>query len=573
MNNKVVAIIPAAGRGQRMLSMTDNCPKSMLPVGNKPLISYHLDKLIEENINDVYIVVGYKKEVLINYVSKLYDDKLNIHFIEQKELLGLAHAIKLTVDEIPKDTYNGLLIMLGDNIIQDNNVFSTVKANISFVAYKEVSDYSRWCLLNMNKDNIITGFLDKPDVEPDEKNAVIGIYYYNEIEAFRKALNDVIEDDIKIKNEYQLSSAMQLYIDKYKKELKGLKCDNWYDFGEIETYNESRKYFNLARCFNNIKYNEDSIIKTSTNYNKIQKEILWYLSLPLELQKYTPRLLSYSLIDDDVSYELEYINGTSLQELFIYNYLSCEDWNKIFDLIDKCINDFKSSSNAHNSNIYDFLNNSIEKRVNMINTTGNPILQELINKYNNHIYINGKAYFSVLYLKKYIESKLESFKDDTSSYSQIIHGDMVFSNIIYNIGNNKIKLIDPRGDFNGDIVYGDLRYDLAKLCQCVIGKYDYIVNDLTTLEFSKDVHHKTYNINYSIFNFNKYCDITPTLEKLFDKYNCKLSDILFITAIQFLTMIPLHSENINHQIMMFAKFIELLNEAYKLDGHKFDLSN
>ena len=199
MNNKVVAIIPAAGRGQRMLSMTDNCPKSMLPVGNKPLISYHLDKLIEENINDVYIVVGYKKEVLINYVSKLYDDKLNIHFIEQKELLGLAHAIKLTVDEIPKDAYNGLLIMLGDNIIQDNNVFSTVKANISFVAYKEVSDYSRWCLLNMNKDNIITGFLDKPDVEPDEKNAVIGIYYYNEIEAFRKALNDVIEDDIKIK--------------------------------------------------------------------------------------------------------------------------------------------------------------------------------------------------------------------------------------------------------------------------------------------------------------------------------------------------------------------------------------
>ena len=565
MNNKVVAIIPAAGRGQRMLSMTDNCPKSMLPVGNKPLISYHLDKLIEENITDVYIVVGYKKEVLINYVSKLYDDKLNIHFIEQKELLGLAHAIKLTVDEIPKNTYNGLLIMLGDNIIQDNNIFTTIKANISFVAYKEVPDYSRWCLLNMDKNNIITGFLDKPDVEPDEKNAVIGIYYYNEIEAFRKALNDVIEDNIRIKNEYQLSSVMQLYIDKYKKELKGLKCNEWYDFGEIETYNESRKHFNLSRCFNSIYYNEDSIIKKSTNYNKIQKEILWFLSLPLELQKYTPRLLSYSLIDDDVSYELEYINGTSLQELFIYNYLSCEDWNKIFDLLDKCIDDFKNVSSLHRSSLYEFLKNNIDKRLHMIKNECNPILEELVNKYNIDIHINGKSYFSILYLQSYIDKKLESFKTDDTTYSQIIHGDMVFSNIIYNIGNNKIKLIDPRGDFNGDIVYGDLRYDFAKLCQCVMGKYDYIVNDLTTLEFTKDVKNKIYNINYSIFNFNKHCDITSILLKLFEKYNCKLSDILFITAIQFLTMIPLHRENLNHQIMMFAKFIELLNEAYKLD--------
>lgn len=560
MNNKV-AIIPAAGRGQRMLSMTDNCPKSMLPVGNKPLISYHLEKLIKEKINDVYIVVGYKKEVLINYVSMMYGDKLNIIFVEQNELLGLAHAIKLAVDKIPKNKYSGLLVMLGDIIVTDENIFSTIKSNISFVAYKEVSDYSRWCLLNLDKNNNILNFIDKPDTEPDEKNAVIGVYYFNNINDFIFALDDVILNNIRIKNEFQLSSVMELYINKYNNVLKGVNCDLWFDFGEIETYNESKKYFNIARNFNSIKYQNDSIIKHSKNYNKLQREILWFLSLPLELQKYIPKLLSYSLIDNDVFYELEYINGTSLQELFIYNYLSYEDWTKILKLIDTAITDFKKASKTHKSNLYKFLNTNYNNRLDMIRKSGNGVIIELIDDCRDKIVINDKTYLSFNSLKSYISDKLNKLSLDDEKYSQIIHGDMVFSNIIYNIGNNQIKLIDPRGNFNEDIVYGDIRYDLAKICQCIIGKYDYIVNDLVKLSYVISSDNKPNVINYSIYNFNEHCDIAILFDKLIEKHNCKLSDVLFITALQFLTMIPLHSESMTHQIMMFSKFIELMNES------------
>ena len=92
---KVLTIIPAAGRGARMLSLTDNCPKAMVPVAGKPLISYLLDQIIKTDQKDVCIIVGYKKKVLINYVTMMYSGKLNITFIEQADQKGLNHAIRI----------------------------------------------------------------------------------------------------------------------------------------------------------------------------------------------------------------------------------------------------------------------------------------------------------------------------------------------------------------------------------------------------------------------------------------------------------------------------------------------
>ena len=572
MFNKIAAIIPAAGRGQRMLSMTDKSPKSMFPVANKPLISYHLDDLYSNGITDVYIIVGYKKEVLINYVNMMYSDKLNITFVVQTELLGLAHAINLAMNEIINKDYTGVYIALGDNLIRNNNVYTLAKeSKNSFILYKPVSDYSRWCLVNVDKYNNIINFMDKPEYEPKDKNAVIGIYYFNEIKDFKKALDDVIGLNIKIKGEYQLSSVMEYYINKYEHPIKAIesKENEWFDFGELETYNESKKLFNSSRCFNNIVYNSDNTItKKSSNYNKLQKEIIWFLSLPKSLQKYIPKLIEYSLVDDNVYYTLEYVNGTPLQELFIYNYLNNEDWSKIFELINKLIKDMKNVSKPHSNDLFKFLYNNYHNRLLRIHDESSKLLQELIDNECDFITINNISYLTFNMLKEYINDKLNYFKDDTK-YSQIIHGDLVFSNMIYDIGSNNLKLIDPRGDFNGDIIYGDIRYDIAKIAQCVFGKYDYIVNDLTKIpNISYNNEDGTYSIKYDIYNIDDSTFIDNIFTEFLEKNNFNKSEILFITAMQFLTMIPLHSENEHHQIMMFIKFIELMNAAKKLDEIK-----
>ena len=122
MYREKVAIIPCAGRGSRMLALTDDMPKVMLPLHNKPLISWHLDKLIEEGIQNVCLVVGYKKEKLIEYVDRFYKNKINIIYSEQRELLGLAQAVQIGIREIKKNIEIEnleLLIILGDTIVKD----------------------------------------------------------------------------------------------------------------------------------------------------------------------------------------------------------------------------------------------------------------------------------------------------------------------------------------------------------------------------------------------------------------------------------------------------------------------
>ena len=77
------------------------------------------------------------------YEYKFYSKKMNITYVEQTELKGLAHAIKLGIDGI-NNKFNlknhQLLIILGDTIIEDN-LQSLLKPNYSFVGFKKVDDY------------------------------------------------------------------------------------------------------------------------------------------------------------------------------------------------------------------------------------------------------------------------------------------------------------------------------------------------------------------------------------------------------------------------------------------------
>lgn len=533
---KILSIIPAAGRGSRMLSLTDNCAKSMIPVAGRPLIAYLLDQLISAKLKDVVIIVGYQKDTIINYVDTFYKDKLNITYVEQKELLGLGHAIYEVTQQVNISIYDGVFIMLGDAIFNTNKIFNFSK---SYVACEEMIDFSRWCIA-VEKDGKLVKMLDKPKVKPDKNLALVGAYYFDDSSLFIKSVTDAINSGITIKNEYQLSTAIDNYKASKDIYIIDINEDEWFDFGELDTYNTNRKKFNQSRFFNNISYENDTITKRSdTNNHKIQDETCWYLALPSSLSKYHPNLVDYNLDDTSAYYTIDYCTGNTLQEIWLYNNLSEEQWLKIIHQIQVLIDDFKSCSNKHTIDFGKFIKSQIEKRVDLESFFDN--------KYST---INRKKY-NLESLKTFFEKYLDDFiKDNNDSIAQICHGDLVFSNIIYNSANNSLKLIDPRGNFCDNIIYGDIRYDIAKLSQCVIGNYDYIVNGLYTLD----------GTNYTLYSSTS----NELKQKLFDVvttgYN--KNDILFLVIVQFMTMIPLHKENENNQMLMHYRAIELLNDLY-----------
>ena len=162
--------------------------------------------------------------------------------------------------------------------------------------------------------------------------------------------------------------------------------------------------------------------------------------------------------------------------------------------------------------------------------------------------INGENVGSI----RDIITELDKYIDkDSYKYNSIMHGDLCFSNILYDSRSNHIKLIDPRGvDNNKNIsIYGDWRYDVAKLAHSVIGKYDFIIanrfkykeNSSTDIEFDIE-----YDNLYKVEELDNYFD------KFFD---FKVYYPIMINL--FLSMIPLHSDNNLRQKAMLANALKL----------------
>ena len=173
--------------------------------------------------------------------------------------------------------------------------------------------------------------------------------------------------------------------------------------------------------------------------------------------------------------------------------------------------------------------------------------------FDNPILINGIKYNS---LNNIINKCVSLIKKKLLNIDSlcIIHGDLCFANMLIDDNYSHIKLIDPRGKFGSFDIYGDQRYELAKLYHSVDGKYDLIIKDMFVLE------NNNYEFKYKMIEKKRDYDVFELMKEEFtDVIGNHNDEIEIIESLLFLSMIPLHSENLSHQYMMLIKGIEILS--------------
>ena len=89
------AVILAAGRGKRMRELTNDIPKPMVQVRGKPIVEYIIEGLRDAGIEHVLLVVGYRKEIVIDYFGKGSDFGVQIDYIEQVTQDGTGRVVEL----------------------------------------------------------------------------------------------------------------------------------------------------------------------------------------------------------------------------------------------------------------------------------------------------------------------------------------------------------------------------------------------------------------------------------------------------------------------------------------------
>ena len=129
------AVIPAAGFGTRMLPITKSIPKEMLPIVDKPSISYIVEEAVASGITDILIIISRSKEAIENYFDRTPDleysleksqkyealevvkgisKMANIYFIRQQEMKGLGHAVSCAESFVGNEPF---AVLSGDDVI------------------------------------------------------------------------------------------------------------------------------------------------------------------------------------------------------------------------------------------------------------------------------------------------------------------------------------------------------------------------------------------------------------------------------------------------------------------------
>jgi len=184
MDKIKIGIIPAAGDGLRLndLLLTRVLPKPMLPILSKPLLEYGLDNMKLMGVEDVFMIVGAKKELIQEYFGNGADFDLRITYIEENPLRDISYAISLTKDYVSEP----FSVILGDDLTITSSLDNLMEtfwkkralAVEGVVPEKNIDSIKRACCITLGNTGEIIEIVEKPS-EPNSNLRGIGVYLFD----------------------------------------------------------------------------------------------------------------------------------------------------------------------------------------------------------------------------------------------------------------------------------------------------------------------------------------------------------------------------------------------------------
>jgi UTP--glucose-1-phosphate uridylyltransferase len=209
MNKVRKAVIPAAGLGTRFLPATKSQPKEMLPVIDKPTIQYVVEEAVRAGISDILVITGRGKRAIEDHFDRNFElefyleqgkkDELleqvqsvsemaDIHYIRQRDPLGLGHAISVARQHVGSEPF---AVLLGDDIMVDDSAllksmlgvyerYGRSVVAVLEVPLEEISAYGSIAPEQVEENLVrVRSIVEKPKPEEAPSNlAVIGRYVF-----------------------------------------------------------------------------------------------------------------------------------------------------------------------------------------------------------------------------------------------------------------------------------------------------------------------------------------------------------------------------------------------------------
>lgn len=522
-------IMSGAYIGQELQSEFGRIPPSFLPLGNRRLFQHQV-KLAPKG-TQIYLTIPQSYAISKTDLQLLSDYNIKVLALPDQLKLGESLIAALNLSE--HSFIKPLHVLFGDTL------FTKLPEGANFASLSTVEENYHWAIATDSQSD----WLQQADGQWDINGSQIinGYFKFSQPRELLRALTQSNWDFLKGLNHYR--------------ELTGFTSQlshDWLDFGHVNTYYASKAHFTTQRAFNDLKITSSWIEKSSSKDIKIAAESNWFSSLPFALRNYIPQYLGEENQRGTVSYRLEYLHNTALNELYVFSELPHKVWKRI---LTECVQFLKvcqqesAPENTPANALSELFGKKTNQRLNEFCQSRSYDLNQVWN------YQDQKVTLSEI-----VSLSDQNLPNDNHALS-VLHGDFCFSNILYDFRANRIKTIDPRGlTPDGELsIYGHVYYDIAKLSHSIIGLYDWIIAGYYQVSLSD------HNIELSIDTNDKQATVQKYFIQLIEQeFNLTEAQVTAMQIQLFLSMLPLHSDDTQRQDALFVNAFRLYVQLTQL---------
>ena len=504
-------LITSSGLGSRLGTITDYTNKSLVRIGSKPAISYIIESY-DKNI-PIVVTIGHFGKHVKDFLELAYPER-SFEFVNINNYSGKGSSLGLSMLEAKNLLQCPFIFHACDTITQD----SIPAPSVNWMAGKRLSESSQYRTLQISNNKVVK-INDKGEINFDL--VYVGLAGVKDYKEFWYSLEEVYKRD---KQNLSLSDCHAF--SNLNKDIEAIELSTWYDIGNTTSLKNVRNQIGsdfeiLDKVDENIFLFKDYVIKfffnETINNNRVKR--VKYLN------NTTPCIIDFR--DNFYKYSLakgKLLSSTATPRV-LKNFLttiqsklwSKKEVDKEFYLV--CEKFYIDKSYQRISKYLQNIDLTKDKK-SIINGVEIPPAEDLI-----------------LSLSK---------ENIYSSYKTLYHGDFILDNII-DTGSG-FTLIDWRQDFGGELKYGDVYYDLAKLNHNLIFNHDIVNKGLYTVEDTVQ------GINVDILVSKRLLECREIFHKFIYEFGYDLRKVNLLTGLIWINMAPLHEYPLSKFLFNFGKY-------------------
>jgi thiamine kinase-like enzyme len=542
-NNNILVILAAGTVNSNLNGDLGKILTSHIPISGQMALVQMIAKS-KSSYSEIYVNMDQFSTEYIDYLK--ISEEINV--INGNKHDDLDTCFEKILKNLPPST-TGVDILFGDSWMSDLITLHDEKQDVIYVTgitdsnlyssiLRDLETNSLRILSNENSNNLakqITGSFRISDF-----NLFFSIFEENKNRNIERIFWETLIDYDKAKG-----NSIQLVLD-----------NSWSDIGHIDNYFQARREYikEASRYFNHVSIDPNSgLLRKSGPVGKIELEKKWFASIPTTLHKYVPIL---QVNQKPGEYEMEYLTSIPLNEMWISENNDGSYWQSFVARLEKMLTDLHAPIYLEKDSLIKSYELKKEIYVDKFNTRVESFLEHKKDLHVSNIKINGKSMPSLDLIR--FEILKVSNRISNLNHWSIIHGDLCFSNLIFDRRKDQLFLIDPRGNFGEDGIFGDPIYDLAKLSHSIFGNYDYFASNLFVIEENNSAFGITTSAPLTKLVSRSLCE--ELLKSEIRKYDLDLQDLRIIESSLFLSAAELHKD-VQRGMALFLRGIQIADEV------------